>query len=306
MWIVFVALFVGMGLGFAIRQRKNWLRRVDWLSGMAVYLLLFLLGLSVGMNRAVMESLPTLGLQAWGLSWSGIAGSLLLTKWLIGEKHTLPVPVLVLETDGNHTPTGNWKGTLLVIIIFLLGMSAGTFPHLPPALQNPHLSSYTLYFLLFLVGVSMGANQAVWQMVRQLHGRILLLPVAIICGTLLGVGLFSRLLPLNLQEAWAVGAGFGYYSLSSILITQIHGEALGVVALLSNIIREITTLVLAPLLVQWWGQMAPIAAGGATAMDTTLPVIMRYAGTQYTLIAFFSGMVLTLIVPLLVTLILNS
>ncbi len=194
------------------------------------------------------------------------------------------------------------KGSVAVLAVFAAGILAGTQPDLPAFLNEPALSLYALYMLLFLVGVGMGANQGAWQMLRRLSWRILWVPMGIIAGTLVGVGLFSLLLPaISLRQALAVGAGFGYYSLSSILITQLHGETLGVVALLANILREISTLLLTPWLVRRWGKLAAVAAGGATAMDTTLPVIARYAGSDTAIIAFCSGVVLTLLVPVLVT-----
>jgi uncharacterized membrane protein YbjE (DUF340 family) len=82
------------------------------------------------------------------------------------------------------------------------------------------------------------------------------------------------------------------------------GESLGVIALLSNIIREIFTLVFAPLIARIFGKLAPISSGGATAMDTTLPIITRYSGTEYVAFSVFSGLVLTLLVPLIVPLVL--
>ena len=81
-----------------------------------------------------------------------------------------------------------------------------------------------------------------------------------------------------IKEPMAVGAGYGYYSLSSIIIRNSHSDALGVVALLSNVIREIITLLLAPLMAIYFGKVAPICSGGATSMDTTLPIISRASG----------------------------
>jgi uncharacterized membrane protein YbjE (DUF340 family) len=78
-----------------------------------------------------------------------------------------------------------------------------------------------------------------------------------------------------------------------------------VVALLSNIFREVATLLTTPILVRYFGKLAGIASGGATAMDTTLPVISRYSGKEYAIIALFSGIVLTILVPFLVTFILT-
>jgi len=78
-----------------------------------------------------------------------------------------------------------------------------------------------------------------------------------------------------------------------------------VIALLSNIIREIATLLLAPLLARYLGRLAPVAAGGATAMDTTLPIIVQVSGEEYGVMAIVSGVLLTTAVPVLVTLLLR-
>ena len=95
----------------------------------------------------------------------------------------------------------------------------------------------------------------------------------------------------------AVGAGFGYYSLSSIFITEYKGPELGTIALLSNITREIITLLFAPLLVRWFGNLAPIST-----MDTTLPIITRYSGQSFVVVSIFHGFVVDFSVPFLVTL----
>ncbi|MGL5957681.1 MAG: lysine exporter LysO family protein, partial [Phocaeicola sp.] len=95
---------------------------------------------------------------------------------------------------------------------------------------------------------------------------------------------------------------FGYYSLSSIFITEYRGAELGTVALISNILREIITLLCAPLLVRWFGKLAPISAGGATTMDTTLPIITRTAGEELVVLSIFHGFVVDFSVPFLVTL----
>lgn len=65
------------------------------------------------------------------------------------------------------------------------------------------------------------------------------------------------------------GIGFGYYSLSSIFITEYKGTELGTIALLSNIVREMITLLLSPLLVKVAGPLAPIAAGGVLESRTS-------------------------------------
>jgi uncharacterized membrane protein YbjE (DUF340 family) len=60
-------------------------------------------------------------------------------------------------------------------------------------------------------------------------------------------------------------------------------------------------LVFAPWMVKHFGPLSPICAGGATTMDTTLPVITRYSGTDYVVVALFHGMIIDFSVPLWVS-----
>lgn len=128
-----------------------------------------------------------------------------------------------------------------------------------------------------------------------------LLPLMTIAGTLIGSALVSVILSQrSLTDCLAVGSGFGYYSLSSIFITEYRGAELGTIALLSNISREILTLMFAPLIVRFFGKLALISAGGATTMDTTLPVIARFSGQEFIIVSIFHGFFVDLSVPFLV------
>jgi uncharacterized membrane protein YbjE (DUF340 family) len=198
------------------------------------------------------------------------------------------------------------KNSLIILGFFVAGVLLGISKMLPDQLIKTDLSMFALYGLMFLVGIGIGADKNSWSVLRQMNVKIFLVPIGVIFGTFLGTALVSIFLPeLKLAEVLAVGAGFGYYSLSSLFITQISGETLGVIALLSNILREIITLLATPLLVQYFGKLAGIASGGATSMDTTLPIITRFSGKEWSIISVFSGVVLTLLVPFLVTFILR-
>ena len=98
----------------------------------------------------------------------------------------------------------------------------------------------------------------------------------------------------------AVGSGFGYYSLSSIIISQIKGAELGVVALISNVIREVFVLICAPFLVKYFNRITPICCAGATSMDSTLPIITKYSGNEYVIVAIMHGIIVDASVPFLV------
>ena len=69
--------------------------------------------------------------------------------------------------------------------------------------------------------------------------------------------------------------------------------------------REFFVLIFAPWMVRYFGRLAPICGGGATTMDTTLPIITAYSGQEYVVIALFHGMIIDFSVPLWVSLFLN-
>lgn len=195
------------------------------------------------------------------------------------------------------------KGSLIIIAFFILGTFCGIYDLIPFDIANSRISFYALCALMFCVGISVGNDPQTLKNFRMLNPRLVFLPVMTILGTLAGSAVISLLLPhRSVTDCLAVGSGFGYYSLSSIFITEYKGAELGTIALLANISREILTLLAAPLLVRWFGNLAPISAGGATTMDTTLPIITRTAGQQFVVVSIFHGFVVDFSVPFLVTL----
>jgi uncharacterized membrane protein YbjE (DUF340 family) len=197
------------------------------------------------------------------------------------------------------------KSSLIILGFFCGGLLTGYAGLLPEALGRGDYSLYALYLLMFLVGIGMGADSRSLRAMRQYGIKLFLVPLFTVTGTFAGVLAVLWLLPdIGPREGLAVGAGFGYYSLSSVIISELHSSSLGVIALLSNVMREIITLLAAPLLVAGFGRIAPVVAAGATSMDTTLPVITTTAGREFAVIALLHGMVLTVLVPLLVPLIL--
>ncbi len=198
------------------------------------------------------------------------------------------------------------KGSLIIISFFVLGIITSYFSILPEFLLNDNFSNYILYILMLFVGISIGLDKRAFKIIKQVKLKILLVPLSTIVGTLLGVAIFSIFISdVSLKNSLAIGSGFGYYSISSILITKMSGETMGVIALVSNIIREIITLLLTPFFAKYFGKLAPISSGGATSMDTTLPIITRSVGKEYAMISIFHGTILTIIVPFLVTFILG-
>lgn len=194
------------------------------------------------------------------------------------------------------------KGSLIIVGFFAVGVLCGMFGVMPAGLQDSDLSFYALCGLMFSVGLSVGNDPQTLRNFRALNPRLIFLPVFTILGTLAACAVVGLLLPhRSVPDCMAVGSGFAYYSLSSIFITEYKGAELGTVALLSNILRELSTLLFAPLLVRWFGRLAPISAGGATTMDTTLPIITRCSGQEFVAVSIFHGFVVDFSVPFLVT-----
>ena len=194
------------------------------------------------------------------------------------------------------------KGSLIIVGFFVLGIIVGLCDVIPDSFVNSDVSYYALCCLMFCVGISIGCDTSVLKSFKEVNPRLMMLPIMTILGTLAGCAAVSILLGhRQLTDCLAIGSGFGYYSLSSIFITQYRGAELGTIALLANISREILTLLCAPLLAKYFGRLAPISVGGATTMDTTLPIITRYTGESFIIVSILHGFCVDFSVPFLVT-----
>lgn len=203
------------------------------------------------------------------------------------------------------------RGSLIVLGLFFAGIIIGRFANVPEECVSAELTEWLLYALVVQIGLSLGYGGNLRRIFKEVSLRSLLLPVATVVGSLLFTAIAGVCLgQWGLTDYLAVGSGLGYYSLSSVLIIDIKSRAiglaaathLGMLALLVNIIREMTALICGPLLAKTVGRYAPVAAAGVTSMDVTLPMIVRCAGQEMFPVALMHGMVLEICVPLLVTL----
>ena len=202
------------------------------------------------------------------------------------------------------------KSNFIVIFCFTMGIMLGMSYGEGLIEYLNELPTYLLYALILQVGLNIGANGAIGALLKNIKPTTLLLPISTVVGTLLFAAVASFAInQWTMAECMAVGSGFGYYSLSSLLITQLKSATsgievatqLGAVALLANIFREIMALLGAPLFVRIFGRFAPIAAAGSTSMDVCLPIISRYSGEKMIPMAIIHGMCIDMSVPFLVT-----
>ena len=300
MLVIFAVIIGGIVTGRLLISRR--LAFVQRLITVIIWALLFLLGVEVGGDPAVVGSLATLGGAALAIFALSVAGSI-LAAWLLWRRiRGRAVP----GDDGEaaaDAPVSTWTalcGSLVIVAFFVGGCIVGLFA--PLDMAGSRVSTYVLYALMFCVGVTLGNDRTLAGRVRRLDPRLALLPVAPAVGTLAGAALAAPLLvQWSLTDSLAVGAGFGYYSLSSIFIADFRGPELATIALLCNVMRELFTLLAAPLVARWCGPLAAVSIGGATTFDTTLPIITQAAGRPYAVVSVFHGCVLDFSVPFLVT-----
>ncbi|MDU1269255.1 MAG: lysine exporter LysO family protein [Escherichia coli] len=122
-------------------------------------------------------------------------------------------------------------------------------------------SEYTLILLLFLVGIQLRNN-----------------------------GMTLKQIVLS---------GFGWYSLSGILLTESFGPVIGSAAFFNDLARELIAIMLIPGLIRR-SRSTALGLCGATSMDFTLPVLQRTGGLDMVPAAIVHGFILSLLVPILI------
>lgn len=190
--------------------------------------------------------------------------------------------------------------SLAILAVLVLGIGAGfVMPETISAMVDS-ASSYMLLILLFSVGIDMGLNKEVFTRIKELGFKILLIPFGVVVGSLCGGFLTALLTDLPVKDGLAISAGLGWYSLSGILITEAGNPVGGTISFLANVFREMLTFIVVPFIASHLNYYCAIAPAGATAMDTTLGIISKNTNATVAVLSFVSGVICTLVVPVLV------
>ncbi len=156
--------------------------------------------------------------------------------------------------------------------------------------------------MIFIAGIEIGSNRGILKRICNLHSALLALaiPLAVACGSICGALLLGHIAGLSAYDSLLVGGGLGWYSFSSVVISAMYSTEIGTVAFLANMMREISGFFLIPLLVRVHKFLA-LAPSGAATMDSGLPVVIKYSNLHVGMYSFINGLVLTLIVPVLIS-----
>ena len=188
-----------------------------------------------------------------------------------------------------------------ILAVLLVGSIAGFLNNnWAKVVENVWISDYAfngaLMLLLFVMGVSFSMNREAIAKMRQIGLKILVVPLAIGLGSVLGGLVGGLILGISVVGTMAVSAGFGWYTLAGPLVGQLLGAEWGALGFVVNFLRELLTIMTVSMTSKA-GKYVPVAFGGATTMDTTLPVIVRYSGTEALITAFSSGFALSIMAP---------
>ena len=159
---------------------------------------------------------------------------------------------------------------------------------------------YSLYILMFSVGISVGMNETILEKIKKYNPTILLVPIGVIIGSLMGGIVCSWLLDMDLIHSVAISASMGWYSLAGVMLESLVDAQIGTIAFLSSLMREFLAFIMIPILVKYLNSYAAIAAAGATSEDTTLPMLIKYSSEEYIIISVINGVLCSVAVPILI------
>lgn len=282
--------------GYLIPLHQTSLLRVvnRLLSGM-VYVILFFMGISLAFLEDLNSNLMLIFQYTAVFFLSIFSANLLALYWLERRrpwrnKHKQAKPPSRL-----HMAFESLKLCGVVLGGFTLGLTQ--WPWLQFAGKG---SEYALITLLLLVGIQLrNSGMTLRQIVLNRRGMMIAFVVTI--SALIGGAVAAHLLELPLKTGLAMASGFGWYSLSGILITDAYGPVLGSTAFFNDLARELVAIMLIPTLVRRYRSSA-LGVCGATSMDFTLPVLQRSGGVEMVPAAIVHGFLLSLLAPVLIAL----
>lgn len=309
---------VGYVLGIPLRKVKNKLGWVGTAQSASVITLVFIMGIRIGSNEQIVGNLGSYGIYSAIytlviLFMSALAVSI-VRRFLKMNRYGLVVKTAeaaASEGEKKEKQAGGKidKMTLLIVGGVVAGILAGYFVcgmiFTNEAAFEAGLSlaiTIGLCVLLIFVGLDLGIEGQVINNFKNAGLRILALPVAVALGTMAGAVVCSVLLPVSMGESLAIGCGFGWYSLGAGILMDAGYMTAGAISFMHNVMREVFSIILVPIVARYVGYVEAIALPGAPGMDVCLPIVERSTSGTVAVYSFISGLALSLSVAFLVPL----
>ncbi|HEI8865600.1 lysine exporter LysO family protein [Serratia sp. AKBS12] len=283
-------------IGYLIPLRsKTLIQRINRLLSWMVYVILFFMGISLAFLENLSSNLLLI-LQYTTVFVLCIFCANLLALYLLERNHPWHNNHKQEKLPSRlHMALESLKLCGVVLGGFALGLTQWSwFEHAATG------SEYALIFLLLLVGIQL-RNSGMTLRQIAINRRGMLVGMAVALSALAGGALAALLLGLPFKTGLAMASGFGWYSLSGILIADAYGPVLGSTAFFNDLARELVAIMLIPTLVRR-SRSTALGLCGATSMDFTLPVLQRSGGLEMVPPAIVHGFLLSLLAPVLIAL----
>ncbi|MFZ7317728.1 lysine exporter LysO family protein [Avibacterium avium] len=293
---MFEGLLIVLGpmcLGYFFKTKNTaLLQRINQIVMLLLYVILFIMGVSLGHLDDLANTLPLIGISAFTFALI-IQGCNILGLILYDKLRPQPLKHL-----GKDLPS---RGRLLldsaklcsmVLIGFVVGILTKEWLAFPFS-----TSTYALVLLIFFVGIQLRNNGIALREVI-FNKRGLYTGLVFILTSLLGGIISAYVLDLPVTQGLAIASGFGWYSLSSVVINDAWGPVFGSIAFFNDLSREIVSLFIIPFFMFNYRSTA-VGMAGATALDCTLPIIQRSGGIEVVPLAISFGFVTNIVSPIL-------
>lgn len=289
--LLFVFFFAGM-----LAARFDAVRRsavIERVSGWILPALLLVMGYRIGLSAESGSELARSGLVAAVFAAAGAAGTFLAAGLLCLADRRRPEHA----AEAGRSPGGGYGGSFLLLGMVVLGFVAARL--LPESgLDGGGLTDWLLRFLLFSIGIDM-VKSGISFTAALADRNTILLPVLTVAGSLAGGAVAAMVLDMSVWKGLSVASGFGWYTLSGVLITDLGDPVLGSTAFLTNLLREAAAIAVIPFLGRTIFARAAVGVAGATSMDVTLPLVERASGPGMVPLSISHGVMVSMLVPVL-------
>lgn len=287
--IILVPMLIGYA--FKIKNTKI-LQQFGKITMLLLYMILFIMGVSLGQLDNLAQQLPQIGIYA--LTFIVFIQGLTFLGLFLYDK-LFPQP-LAKTTDKMPSRwrivLDSLKLCLVVLIGFFIGLWGKGWVNLPFG-----SSTYVLVVLIFCVGIQL-RNNGISIRAVFFNQRGMITGVIFVFTSLLGGIIGAQVLNVPIVQGLAVSSGLGWYSLSSVTLNNAWGPIWGSIAFFNDLSRELISLFIVPLFMQHYRSTA-IGYTGATAIDCTLPIIQKAGGVEVLPLAFSFGFITNIAPPIL-------
>ena len=286
-------ILVPMLIGYAFKIKNiKILQQFGKITMLLLYMILFIMGVSLGQLDNLAQQLPQIGVYA--LTFIVFIQGLTFLGLFIYDKLS-PLPL----TKTTEKMPSRWrivldslKLCLVVIVGFFIGLWGKGWVNLPFG-----SSTYVLVVLIFCVGIQLRNNGISIRSVF-FNQRGIITGAIFVLTSLLGGIIGAQVLNVPIVQGLAVSSGLGWYSLSSVTLNNAWGPIWGSIAFFNDLSRELMSLFIVPLFMQHYRSTA-IGYTGATAIDCTLPIIQKAGGVEVLPLAFSFGFITNIAPPIL-------